>query len=140
MTKKTTMFTRDAAAYLGIEIATMQRYIRDGLIPATLAKSGKRIAYEILFSDVLKLEEMRDKGNPVFRPGSNPKENGKENGKTLIYLPRSSKWASEITRILSPEERAIILEWYALSMSKEPELCKEEIGNIKRKLEEDKSI
>jgi len=109
MTEKT-MTTREAASYLDISIATMQRYIRDGLIPATITNTEKWISYEVLIEDVEKLGKRRNEGDPTFKPGPNSKG---IKGKALIYFPCSTKWGKKISHILSPEERAIILEWFA---------------------------
>lgn len=111
-----TLTPRDAADLLGVSYYTVMGYIKDGLLPATcdLDAPPVRRRYAIRRDDALALRSLRE----TFRPG--PRPSGNSHHRTMMYLPRSAEWGAWVKRILTGEERARLLEYYARMKEGEP--------------------
>lgn len=121
-----TMLIKEAAEYLGVTIGTMQRYVRQGKIPAKISETEKWVSFEVFTKDVRELKRKRASSDPSFRRGPRPKGGGQ----SLMYFPRPAKWNSEITSVISPEERVIILEWFANLRKDAPQQFEKELKEM----------
>ena len=103
-----TLTPQEAADLLGVSYYTVIKYIKTGLLPATCDLNAPPTSrrYKISRTDVMALASLRKAGGDTFKPGPN----GENKGKTLMYLPRPAEWGAWVKRLLSSEERAVILE------------------------------
>lgn len=114
-----------AAEILGQPAYTVRRHIKAGRLPAEKVEQHKQGAapyrWEIKEQDVMKLkEELQGQDVKLGRPFS---ENKVERGEdfTYIYHLRSKEHTAWLTTVLTPEERAAILDYFAKMKEADPE-------------------
>lgn len=130
-----TLTVEQAAEILELPAHTIRRLIKSGRLPAEKIaqhkKSSPPFRWEIKEQDVMKLkEELQGQGIKLGRPFSEkPLKRGDDY--TYIYHKGSDENAAWLTTVLTPEERAVILDYFARMKETDPEKFQQVLKEIR---------